>query len=136
MGANDSADKPTETELAFVRKSYNDCSAFLAICGGVAIPLQAGILEGKTATGPRFLLNAMRQMAPNTDWVEKRYVQDGKLWTSGTLLNGTDMMLAFAKSVWGKRGADVGAINVVENAGRLGAWPARDIDFKDVPWAI
>lgn len=100
------------------------------------VPLSAGLLEGKTATGPRFFLKVMRQMSPNTEWLEKRYVQDGKLWTSSTLLNGTDMMLAFAKSVWGKRGEDVGAPNIVEMTGKLGAWPARDIDFKDVPWAI
>lgn len=57
LGAPEPGYVPTHAELAFLRKSYNDCTAFLAICAGVAVALEAGILESKTATGPRLLLN-------------------------------------------------------------------------------
>lgn len=126
---------PNEAELAYVRKAFGECSAFLTICGGVDVPRAAGLLDGKTATGPRPFLPMLRQMAPGTNWLEKRWVRDGKLWTSSTLLNGTDMMLAFAKETWGKRAAE-GEPSLVDIAGQLGAWPVRDLDFKDVPWAI
>ena len=126
---------PNEAELAFVRKAWNDCSAFLTICGGVEVPRMAGLLDGKTATGPRPFLSTLRGWSPETNWVEQRWVRDGKLWTSSTLLNGTDMMLAFAKETWGKRGGE-GEPSLVELTGQLGAWPTRDMDFKDVPWAL
>jgi transcriptional regulator GlxA family with amidase domain len=118
---------PDDTELAFVRKAWDDCSAFLTICGGILVPLQAGILEDKTATAPAFMVDDVRKQAPGTNWVTKRWVRDGKLWTSGALLNGTDMMTNFVKSYWGK-----GDDSLVGFLCKLGAWPDRDIDYKDV----
>jgi transcriptional regulator GlxA family with amidase domain len=135
IGAHNMKYTPNEAELAFVRKAWEDCSAFLTICGGVLVPQAAGILEGKTATGPRPFLPMLKQQAPGTNWIEKRWVSDGKLWTSSTLLNGTDMMIAFAKETWRSR-APEGEFALVDHAQQLGAWPARDLDFKDVPWAL
>ncbi|KAK4198585.1 class I glutamine amidotransferase-like protein [Triangularia verruculosa] len=120
----------TETELTFLRKAYDECSAFLTICGGVQAPLSAGLLEGKTATGPRFFLDVLRQQAPGTNWVEKRWVSDGKLWTSGALLNGTDMVAAFQREVWGGKSLTA-EDSLVEFMARLGSVPVRDIDYKD-----
>ncbi|KAF9766426.1 hypothetical protein IL306_001175 [Fusarium sp. DS 682] len=125
MGANSMGYVPNEAELSFVRKVYNECSAFLVICGGVLVPLQAGILNGKTATGPIVLLDTIRKQAPEVNWVTKRWVRDGKLWTSGALLNGTDMMTNFMKHYWG------GENSFVDFLSKLGAWPDRDIDYKD-----
>ncbi|KAF5007713.1 hypothetical protein FDECE_5961 [Fusarium decemcellulare] len=118
---------PNEAELAFVRKCYDDCAAFLSICGGVEVPRLAGILEGKTATGPRGMLGYLRHAAPGTNWVEKRWVRDGKLWTSGTFLNGTDMVHNFVKETWGKE--ENGLVATLAN---MGAWPDRDVDYRDV----
>lgn len=126
---------PSEAELAYVRKAWEECSAFLTICGGVLVPLMAGILEGKTVTGPRPFLPVLRQQGAGATWLEKRWVRDGKLWTSSTLLNGTDMMLAFARETWGSRVPE-GEPDLIEHVRQLGAWPSRDVDFKDVPWAI
>ncbi|KAH8898570.1 class I glutamine amidotransferase-like protein [Thozetella sp. PMI_491] len=130
IGAHNFGYTPNEAELAFVRKSYEDSTAFLTICGGVEVPLHAGLLQGKTATGPRATLPMMRQIAPTTNWVEKRWVRDGKLWSSGALLNGLDLMSAFATDTWG------GEDTLVEHMIKLGSFPSRDVDYKDVPWAI
>jgi len=132
MGAHDIAYTPNEAELAFVRKSHETCTAFLAICGGVQVPLQAGLLQGRTATGPRMMLDMLRHEAPTTKWLEKRWVHDGKIWTTGALLNGTDMMHAFASEYWGRGDEESLASHVLQ----LGAWPSRDIDYKDVAWKI
>jgi transcriptional regulator GlxA family with amidase domain len=81
MGAYFSGYTPTEAELAFIRKAYTECSAFLTICGGM-IPAQlAGVLEGHTCTAPRFLIPELQKQDPRTTWVEKRFVRDGKVWT-------------------------------------------------------
>ncbi|KAI7919915.1 tRNA (cytosine-5-)-methyltransferase NCL1 [Pyricularia oryzae] len=129
MGAHLAGYVPTATELAFVRRTYETCSAFIAICGGVQVPLMAGLLDGKKATGPRFLLDMFRQQAPATEWLEKRWVRDGKMWTSGALLNGLDLMHAFAHEHWGNVSGDEESL--VGFSCKITAWPNRDIDYKD-----
>ncbi|KJZ73657.1 hypothetical protein HIM_06990 [Hirsutella minnesotensis 3608] len=121
--------QPSEGELAFIRKSFNDSSAFITTCAGILPAVMAGITEGKTATGPRFLLEPLRKQSPATKWVERRWVQDGKLWTSGALLNGQDLMTNFIKSTFPS-----GDGTLVDRMAKVGAWPDRDVDYKDVPW--
>lgn len=128
MGASFGPDM-TPAELAFIRKSYQECSAFLTVCGGVEAPLWAGILEGKTATAPRFLLTELRGRAKGTQWVERRWARDGKLWTSGTLLNGLDLMSAFIRATWPS-----GEGLLVDRSMKACAWPNREPEYKDVAW--
>ncbi|KAJ4118873.1 hypothetical protein NW768_010611 [Fusarium equiseti] len=124
IGASTMNQPPDKAELAFIRKAWEECSAFLTICGGVMVPLQAGILKGRKATGPVIMLDTLRKQAPETNWVSKRWVRDGKLWTSGALLNGEDMMTNFVKHYWGG--------TYVDFLSKLGAWPDRDVDYNDV----
>jgi transcriptional regulator GlxA family with amidase domain len=130
MGAHDSKYTLNEAELGFIRKSYDDCAAFIAICGGFMGALQAGLLEGQTATAPREMLPMMQQSAPGVKWVEKRWARGGKLWTSGSLLNGLDLTRAFATEYWG------GKDTLVEWALEIGAYPDRDVDYADVKGAL
>jgi transcriptional regulator GlxA family with amidase domain len=127
IGATTYGREFNEAELAYIRKSYDECAAFLTICGGMAGPLRAGVLNGKTATAPRMMLPMLHQQAPGTTWLEKRWVRDGKLWTSGTLLNGMDLMVAFSNEFWGGEGS------LVEFMLKMGSWPIRDVDYKEEP---
>jgi transcriptional regulator GlxA family with amidase domain len=127
MGAQRLDYVPTEAELAYIRKSFEDCSAFITICAGFQSGLQAGIFQGKTAAAPRLMLDQLREMAPTTNWVEKRWQRDGKLWTSGALLNGLDLMRAFATEYWGGEGS------LIEFAIEFGHYPKRDVDYADAP---
>lgn len=90
-------------------------------------PLRAGIYEGKTVTAPRFILAMLRAQNPNTKFVERRWERDGKLWTSGTLLNGLDCMQAFVRDTWGPTKGEF-----VEAILNLGAWPERDVNYRDI----
>lgn len=125
MGAHDFKYTPNETELAYIRKTYESCSAFIAICGGIQAPMQAGLLKGLSATAPRPLLPIAKQLSPDTEWHEKRWHNDGKMWTSGTLLNGNDLMAAFAQKYWG------GEESLAHWNVHMGHWPQRDVDYKD-----
>lgn len=125
MGAHDPNYHLSEGEGAFIRKTYENCSAFLSICGGVFALLEAGLLTGKTAVAPRMAYEMMKSAAPHVNWVDKRWTRDGKIWSSSTLLNGTDLISAFAKETWG------GKNGMVETLLDAGHWPARDVDFKD-----
>lgn len=90
MGAHKAGYTPNATELAFVRKAHEQCSAMLLICGGFMAANAAGLLRGKTATAPRVFLESVRKDSPETNWIDRRWARDGKIWTSGTLLNGLD----------------------------------------------
>lgn len=116
--------KANEAEKEFLRKSYNACTAMLCVCGGFEPVLSAGLMEGKTATGPRFLLPMLRELGPGVNWVEKRWVQDGKIWTTGALLSGFDMVAAFGRATWGDG-------PLVGNLIKKGGFPERDIDYLE-----
>ncbi|KFG85387.1 ThiJ/PfpI family protein [Metarhizium anisopliae] len=118
----------SEAELDFLRKTYNESAAFITICFGMSAPLQAGILEGKTATAPRFQLDTFRKMAPGTNWIDKRWARDGKLWTSGALLNGLHLMSAFIQETWGS--SEQGA-RLVGAMAEMGAWPDGSPEYDD-----
>ncbi|KAG5978954.1 hypothetical protein E4U55_005723 [Claviceps digitariae] len=126
IGAHRYGYTPTETELTFIRNIYPSCAAFLTICGGILVPLQAGILSGKTATGPRFELDMLRGLAPEVKWVEKRWVHDGTLWTSGALLNGVDMATAFIEETWGKNRTEL-----VQWLSYHGSWVCREVQYGE-----
>ena len=80
----------------------------------------------------------LRQMSgPGTDWVEKRWVRDGKLWTSGALLNGMDLMRGFGEEVWGgkeekEEKEEKGHGSLVGFMLDMGCFPVRDVDYRDV----
>lgn len=117
---------PNEAELAYIRKAHKDCFAFLTICGGFDPALKAGLLEGKTATAPRFLIERLRQSNPEVNWVERRWACDGKVWTSGTLLNGTDMLGEWGRRTFGAEGSLMGILQ------EMGGVPVRDVEYRDV----
>jgi transcriptional regulator GlxA family with amidase domain len=127
MGAHEMGYTMSQGEIDFVQKTEKGCAAFMFICGGFLVGLQAGLFEGKTATAPRFMVEGLRKGHPQVKWVEKRWANDGKIWTSGTLLNGTDMMRAFALQTWGGEGS------LAEFGMRLGDYPDRDVDYADAP---
>lgn len=125
MGAHKQSYHPNDTELAFVRKSYETCSAFITVCGGFQAALEAGLFVGKTVTAPRLFLSHLREAAPQTEWVAERWHRDGKLWTSGALLNGLDLIRAFVTEYWGGKGS------LAEFCVELGHFPKRDIGYAD-----
>ncbi|BCS27838.1 uncharacterized protein APUU_60887S [Aspergillus puulaauensis] len=129
LGATKITYRASETEKAFLRKIHDTCAAFLCVCGGFEPVLSAGLLQGKTATAPRFLIPSLRESAPDTNWVERRYVADGKIWTTGVLLNGLDMVVAFARNVWG--GQDGEGPGIVDVMASTGGWPQRDVEYRD-----
>ena len=85
----------------------------------------AGVYQGKTATAPREMLEQLRSTTTGIEWVEERWHRDGKLWTSGILLNGLSLMRAFAEIIWGGEGT------LAERMLLLGDWPKRDVNYAD-----
>ncbi|TDL17777.1 class I glutamine amidotransferase-like protein [Rickenella mellea] len=107
--------KTSPAVLAFLRQKYEEVSTLFTICSGVLPVASAGILTGKAATGPLAIVPMLRAQFPDVKWEEKRWVHDGKIWSSGGITNGLDMMAAYVRENFPAplaelvcKGADVG----------------------------
>lgn len=45
----------------------------------------------------------LREEKPEVKWVEKRWVRDGKVWSSGAIANGVEMMASFMREEFGEQ---------------------------------
>jgi transcriptional regulator GlxA family with amidase domain len=75
-----------------------DCSQtaelVLSVCTGSLLLAKAGLLEGLAATTHHLALDLLRELAPNTTIIEnQRFVDNGKIITSGGIAAGIDMSL-------------------------------------------
>ncbi|MBE9120112.1 DJ-1/PfpI family protein [Tychonema sp. LEGE 07199] len=75
-----------------------DCSQtaelVLSVCTGSLLLAKAGLLEGLAATTHHRALDLLRKLAPNTTIIEnQRFVDNGKIITSGGISAGIDMSL-------------------------------------------
>ncbi|KAF2197388.1 class I glutamine amidotransferase-like protein [Delitschia confertaspora ATCC 74209] len=98
---------PKEEELGFVRAHLAKGADVLTICSGVFVAGYAGILDGKRATAPRSLLGPgapkgmnLREKFADVKWEEKRWSNDGTIWTAGGITNGQDMAAAYIRQRW------------------------------------
>ncbi len=70
--------RPSPAVQQFLRTQLGQVSAFLTVCTGCVPAVFSGILEGKRATAPQGLIPLLKEQAPGVEWVEKRWVRDGK----------------------------------------------------------
>ncbi|KAF2020293.1 class I glutamine amidotransferase-like protein [Aaosphaeria arxii CBS 175.79] len=92
--------RPEEEVLDFVRAHVESGVELLTICTGVFVAAFAGVLNGKRATGTRGVKGLLEESFKEVKWEDKRYVNDGKIWTSGGITNGMDMMAVYLRQRW------------------------------------
>lgn len=90
--------------LSFLSRQARGCKAVLSVCTGSFLLHAAGLLSGKRATTHWASLDRLRALG-DVDVMERRFVQDGKVWTSAGVSAGTDLMLAFIASEAGEQAA-------------------------------
>lgn len=81
-----------QSVLDFVAGQAANCKAILSVCTGSFILHSAGLLRGKNATTHFSMLENLRNLK-NVEVIEKRFVKDGKVWTSAGVSAGMDMAL-------------------------------------------
>ncbi|KDQ21510.1 hypothetical protein BOTBODRAFT_123282 [Botryobasidium botryosum FD-172 SS1] len=91
---------PEET-LAFIRKVSAEAKEVLTICTGSMVLAAAGVLDGRRACTNKFALKALAAEGKHrkeVKWVtDKRWVVDGKFWTSAGITAGIDMAMEWLK---------------------------------------
>ena len=103
----------------------------LSICTSIFPLGRAGLLDGKTVTGPRpFVGMKLRKMFPNANWTDdRRWVKDEKsrFWSSGGITNGLDLTIGYMRSKYSSELvdlicelADVGDRSVEYERGKAG----------------
>ena len=78
--------------IDFVANRAETCKVILSVCTGSFILHSAGLLKSKKATTHFSMLDNLRSLA-DVEVVEKRFVKDGKIWTSAGVSAGIDMAL-------------------------------------------
>lgn len=99
-----------EKVIAFLQEKSRTCQAVLSVCTGSYLMQTAGLLKGKRATTHWAYLTHLRE-DPTVTLVEERFVHDGKIWTSGGVSAGMDMMLAFIAHTYGNETAAAVQLN-------------------------
>ena len=92
--------RPSPDVKAFLHKQFEHVSAFMTVCTGAFPAAFSGIYKGKIVTGPHGLLPMFIENFKETTWLQQRWVRDGKLWTSGGVTNGLDMMAAYMRETF------------------------------------
>lgn len=76
----------------FLKEMWSKTKIVLTTCVGSLWLASSGVLNGKTCTTNRFALGLARQLYPDVEWLDQRWVIDGNLWTSGGAGAGKSML--------------------------------------------
>lgn len=73
----------------FIADRYSHGARVLGICAGSRLLAASGILDGRTATSHWSRISALQDSRPQVTWVRgERYVQDGRITTTGGVTSG------------------------------------------------
>jgi len=67
----------------FLKEAAEKTKVIMTTCVGSMWLASAGVLDGKKATTNRGALEMARALHPKVEWLDQRWVVDGKLWTAG-----------------------------------------------------
>jgi transcriptional regulator GlxA family with amidase domain len=90
----------------WVKNQFTQLELMLSVCTGSLILGKAGLLDGLSATTHHGAFNTLREAAPNTQVCEgERYVDNGKIVTSGGISAGIDMAFHIVSRLLGEETA-------------------------------
>ncbi|WP_329101490.1 DJ-1/PfpI family protein [Micromonospora sp. NBC_01699] len=96
-------EKVAPEALDWLRRVHHHTAVTMSVCNGSFVLGKAGLLDGKTATAHHGGYGALRATFPNITVVRGlRYVEDGKIATSGGLTSGIDLALRIVERYFGR----------------------------------
>lgn len=92
-----------ETVLNWIKEKYELCEHLLSVCTGAMLLGKIGLLDGLPSTTHHATFDEYQTIAPNTLIVkDKRFVDNGKIVTSGGISAGIDMSLYMVEKLLGR----------------------------------
>lgn len=89
--------------LNWVQRQTEQAELVLSICTGSLILAKAGLLDGLTATTHHQALDLLTEIAPHTTIVnDQRFIDNGKILTSGGISAGIDLSLYVITRLFGE----------------------------------
>lgn len=88
--------------LSFIHQQYVNCKLIAAICTGSFLLYKAGILRNHKVTTYWLALPEL-QNDPSIEISEERVVKSGKVWTSGGVSSGVDLIFELINEIDGKK---------------------------------
>ncbi|MGA9768614.1 MAG: copper chaperone PCu(A)C [Blastocatellia bacterium] len=102
--------------LKWVQETAEKAEIVLSVCNGAYILAKAGLLNRLTATTTAPLIDGLAQAAPNIKVVyDKRFVDNGKIITTGGLSSGIDGSLHVVSRLFGRGRAQGIALGIEYN---------------------
>ena len=93
--------------ISWIQDCSQTAELVLSVCTGSLLLAKAGLLEGLAATTHHRALELLRELAPNTTIIEnQRFVDNGKIITSGGISAGIDMSLYVVSKLLGTAQAE------------------------------
>lgn len=92
--------------ISWIKESAASAEKVMSVCTGSLLLAKAGLLEGLRATTHHQVLELLTKLAPRTQIVRgERFVDNGKIITSGGISTGIDMCLHVIELVYGEDAA-------------------------------
>ncbi|MCU0545508.1 MAG: DJ-1/PfpI family protein [Oscillatoriaceae cyanobacterium Prado104] len=93
--------------ISWIKECAPTAELVLSVCTGSLLLAKAGLLEGLTATTHHQALELLKELAPHTTVVgDRRFVDNGKIITSGGIAAGIDMSLYVVGKLLGSAAAE------------------------------
>ena len=89
--------------MEWVNKTQGSAEIMATVCSGARIPAVLGLLDGLEATTHQSVIDDVKKLAPNvTINHTKRFIDNGKIMTSGGISAGIDLSLHIVKKLCGE----------------------------------
>jgi putative intracellular protease/amidase len=123
--------------MRWIRESAAQSKYVMSICNGAFLLQKAGLLDGLSATTTAGYIDYLATVAPKTKVVyDQRYVDNGKIITTGGLSSGIDGALHLIEKLDG-RGAAVGtALGMEYNWQPDSGWARAALADKLIPQSV
>jgi transcriptional regulator GlxA family with amidase domain len=92
--------------ISWIRESAESAEKVMSVCTGSLLLAKAGLLDGLRATTHHEVLELLTKLAPRTQIVRgERFIDNGRIITSGGISTGIDMCLHVIELVYGEDAA-------------------------------